>query len=365
MRLVERLRSAAEAIGARAPGYDRDATFPVEDIEDFQREGWLLATLDEDDGGVGFGFHGRAPSSFFIITEHLAMASPATAHCLQVHLNTLQMLRAFCKDDLLERFVAPTRERSRLLVGAGTEPNGAMSTLARKVEGGWIINGRKHYATNATHADWIWLWARTEDGGDCQFMVAQNSPGLKIDASNWNPMGMRACVSPMLYLDDVFVPNDCALGDSGAFLANNWLGKINLGFTANYIGAARGMYDWIVSYLRKARRPSDPLYQVMVGELNAKISAARLMFYNALELIQRDFKRGLVMSAEAKYLAMDAVHALMTTGNQVAGSTALSTTHPIERLMRDMHVHLLHKRREPVIRIVGQSLMGEPFFINT
>src|SRR5690606_27300382 len=134
--LIARIDALAEAgVARRAEGYDAAGTFPEEDFDDLHREGLLLATLPESDGGLGFGFHARDPLSFFLIIERLAKASPATAHCYQVHCNALQILRAFGSDEQVARFVRPTVERGRLLVGAGSEPGGGRhSSVAKRTE---------------------------------------------------------------------------------------------------------------------------------------------------------------------------------------------------------------------------------------
>src|SRR5579872_6098256 len=98
---------AVDGIAARAAEYDAAAAFPVRDFDDLHAAGLLLATLPEDDGGLGYGFDGD-PLSFFTIIERLAVVSPATAHCYQVHCNALQILRAYGSDEQVERFIAPT-----------------------------------------------------------------------------------------------------------------------------------------------------------------------------------------------------------------------------------------------------------------
>ena len=90
MELVERVNAVAhDGIADRASQYDRDAAFPVQDIEDLRQAGFLLCTLPEKDGGLGFGVNGSDPLSFFLIVERLAAISPATAHCFQVHCNAM------------------------------------------------------------------------------------------------------------------------------------------------------------------------------------------------------------------------------------------------------------------------------------
>lgn len=96
------------------------------------------------------------PLAFFLLIEHLAHGNPSTAHCFQVHNNVLMMVNAMASAEQRKRWLEPTIERGALLVGAGSEPHGSPPTTAKRAAGGYVLNGSKHYATNATMADWIW-----------------------------------------------------------------------------------------------------------------------------------------------------------------------------------------------------------------
>lgn len=359
-------RIAGDGIRSRADRHDAEASMPIEDIRELHADGWLTVSLDERHGGRGYGIHGRDPLCFYLITENLAKVSPATAHCVQVHNGTSQIVQAFATPEQVDLFMAPTRERGLLLVGAGSEPGGGrQGTVARRVPGGYSVTGQKHYATNAMHCEWIWLLARRDDTNqDVMLMVNSGSDGLVVDPTFWDPVGMRACVSPMLTFKDCFVPDAHVLGESGMFFQNKWLAKINMGFTANYLGTLQGMYDWLLEYLRGRPTRSDPIYLASIGELKARIDAVRLMLYTSVQRTREDMDQGLLMSNEAKWLAVDALEAMIRSGNQAAGSTGLFRKHPYQRLMRDAQVHLLHRRHHVGAQIVGRAELGEPYDLN-
>jgi len=220
------------------------AAFPVEDFNDLWKADLLLATLPEEDGGLGYGFDGTDPLSFFVMIERIAIASPATAHCFQTHNNALQILRNQGSNEQVQRFLEPTRNEGKLLVGAASEPGGGRhSSTAMPQDGGLLVNGVKHYATNATHSTWMTVHVHNPTADRMETVVVDTaSAGLQIDASVWDPGGMRACVSPLLIFKDCFVPGDCVLRNTNRFYEDKWLAKINFGFTANYLGTVQGIY---------------------------------------------------------------------------------------------------------------------------
>lgn len=365
--LIDRVsRLVHERIAPRATEYDQSFEAPVEDLRDLHREGWLLANLDKRRGGLGYGLHGDDPLSFFLIDEHLAYGNPSTAHCFQVHNNALMMIDAMATDEQIQRWLEPTIKSGALIPGAGAEPHGSPPTTAKRVPGGYLVSGTKHYATNASLAEWLWIGRVTSDSHPkpIMFMLHRDTPGLKIDADMWRPTGMHACVSPWLYLHDCFVPEKNLLGKPGQFLDENWMGKINFAFTANYLGSARAIYDWALAYVRERSASKDSYRQLRFGELKSMLDASRLILYNAVRMFKSDADGALVGAHEAKWIAKETLEKVMWSAAEMCGSTALFVKHPLERFYRDMHLHMMHGRHDIAAQIVGASELDEPYDVN-
>jgi alkylation response protein AidB-like acyl-CoA dehydrogenase len=196
------------------------------------------------------------------------------------------------------------------------------------------------------------------------FMVHRDTPGLTIDASVWQPTGMRACISPTLVLDDCFVPAEEGFGRPAEWWDGQWLAKLNLGFAANYLGSAQGMYDWLVDYVKTRNQGGDPFRQAEVGELKTLLDAARLVVYHTALLFATDMQRALRGTLEAKWLTQEVLSRIIKLGGDVAGSTALFQKYPLERYYRDMHVHMTHSRQIVSAQILGASELGADYNIN-
>ncbi|MGK2942345.1 MAG: acyl-CoA dehydrogenase family protein, partial [Immundisolibacter sp.] len=204
-------RMAEERFAPRAAKYDAEAVMPVDDLKDLHAEGMLLACADKKWGGLGYGVHQDDPMCFFLSIERIARVNPGTAHDFQVHNNCVQMICNLGRDDMIPKFLEPTRVRGKVIPGAGSEPamtaystqggqgGGGLSSTAKKVDGGYRVNGIKHYATNASYAEWLWVGLLLEGTrSDITIMIPSDSKGVTIDASVWDPIGMRACVSPVI-----------------------------------------------------------------------------------------------------------------------------------------------------------------------
>lgn len=366
--LIEQLDEiVASGIAKRAGAYDLNADFPVEDFSDLAKPNFLLATLPEKDGGLGYGFDGADPLSFFLMIERIAIANPATAHCFQTHNNAMQILRAQGTDEQVQRFLEPTRKEAKLLVGSASEPGGGRhsSTAVPAEGGGFVVNGVKHYATNATHCTWMTVHLLNTASEHIETLVINTgSEGLQIDESVWDPGGMRACVSPLLIFQDCFVPEDCLLRNSNRFYEELWLAKINFGFTANYLGILQGMYRFARDYLRERGTRNVEIFQATLGSMSARVDAARLLFYQAASLIPTDQEKAIVLSNKAKWLAVETFGQFVAEIGQLVGSTGFFRSFPLERLVRDGQVHTLHRRHHVGAMVVGQYELGLEYDLN-
>ena len=290
-KLIDRVNQLVqERIAPRAAQYDQSFEAPIEDVQDLYDEGWLLANLDKRRGGLGYGLHGDDPLSFFLIDEHLAYGNPSTAHCFQVHNNALMMIDAMAADAQIQRWIEPTVKRGALIPGAGAEP------LRKRADHGKArqrrLPGQRHKALRHQRKLGRVALDRPRRVGlafaPIMFMMHKDTPGLKIDTDAWRPTGMRACVSPWLYLDRLFCAGRKPARQPGQFLGENWMGKINFAFTANYLGSARAMYDWALNYTRERGGGKDSYRQLRFGELKSMIDASRLILYNAVRMFKPD-----------------------------------------------------------------------------
>jgi alkylation response protein AidB-like acyl-CoA dehydrogenase len=144
---------------------------------------------------------------------------------------------------------------------AGRAPFG---TTARKVEGGWRINGRKIFASLSGAANYYGVLC-TEDKGDDKpdardtlyMAVPADAPGLAV-SGDWDPLGMRGTVSRTLTFQDVFVSDDEQLMPRGVYFkgAQTWPAMF-FTIAATYMGLAAGAYDFTVQYLR-GEVPGEP-----------------------------------------------------------------------------------------------------------
>ena len=120
---------------------------------------------------------------------------------------------------------------------AGSDPAG-MKTRARKVDGGWTLNGSKMWITNSPIADVCVVWAKDDEGEIRGFILDRGMPGLSMPKIH-GKFSLRASITGEIVMDNVFVPDDNLLpnvkGLKGPF---GCLNKARYGIAWGAMGAA-------------------------------------------------------------------------------------------------------------------------------
>jgi alkylation response protein AidB-like acyl-CoA dehydrogenase len=361
----------------RAAKNDRERALPLENLADLHEAGVFNLLVSQERGGLGSDvISGSKVLPFVVAMEELARADMSTAHSYQVHNHAANILEHACRSDQIERYLQPSIEHGVPFCWVASEPGRTSNplqfdTVAQPAPGGFVVTGLKNYATNAQAADWILIHVarsdlRKQGLGDIEssqlMMIRRDSEGVEIDASWWNPTGMRACVSPKLTLNQVFVPEADLVAEPGFYVKSHFGSRFHLGIAANYLGASQSMLDFVTEYLPAHGNSNSPLTQRAVGEIARNVWAARALVRLAAYSWQH------VSVQEAELLSLAAKHQAITSADrvadlvvQVSGSTALFEGQWLERVIRDLLVLKQHAHADTSAQILGMGILGKLF----
>lgn len=223
-------RFAREVVAPVAAELDRRPDpaecFSWEIVEKGHQVGIRTATLAPEYGGAGVDSLTTA-----VIVEELARADLGVSVVFAQTLKIAQVLQAAATANQQQRFIPPYADDPRgLLAIAITEPdtssdyivpnrNKSFLTKATKVEGGWVINGQKHFISNGNRARLYLVFAQTDpekslvEGSTC-FLVERGTPGFRVGRVH-DKMGERLANNSELFFEDCFVPDADVLGEVG------------------------------------------------------------------------------------------------------------------------------------------------------
>jgi len=177
--------------------------------------------------------------------------------------------------------------------------NVVIQTEAKKVDGGWLVNGQKSFGCLSTTADYYLVTAKLEgvDGLDglALFLVDRKAEGAR-PRQEWSGLGMRASDNGGCILEDAFVPDDMALTIVGGFqratkvARGTWVGN-QVAIASIYAGNARATYEWALDRTMSMKFgdsgnsiATSPMHQVLIGEAETKLEEAHIWLRRQLDL---------------------------------------------------------------------------------
>ncbi len=367
----------------RAAEYDLEAKFPTENYQDLREAGFLGLTIPAEFGGIGASFE-----TYCKVSAELGRWCGATALTFNMHAQTMfwtgdvfdsmsgfeearevqNQRRAKLYDRVLNDgsiFAQPFSEPNSA-AAAGKAPFG---TTARKLDGGWIVNGTKHFASLSGAASYYSMVCTIEtDEGSARtknavyLCVPEDADGFEIFGP-WDPVGMRATVSRGLKMEDVFVPDDLELLPPGAYfkLALKWP---HMFFTLcpTYMGISQAAFDFTVEYLSKGMR-DIPSKQYAVAQMRLKLEQSRALFETTIaDAGFEPTKDQRLRAYAAQYTIMEHAQEICALAMRTCGGRTLLKSFPLERLYRESRCGalMLPWTAEIAENRLGQESLFEP-----
>ena len=378
-RFIDLAATLAGDFKLRAAQHDEEASFPHENYARLRESGYTNLIVPEKFGGLGATMLERLKAQ-----ERLAMGCGPTALAINMHFNVMGLLI-----DLERKFHAPNvvtmlqRIANEHLIcgGSGSEPDNAVinlrpRTTARKVPGGYAVNGRKIFGTQSIALDLFFAEATWEDAPDGEtiisfFISPRDTPGLTFK-DDWYTMGMRATASRSSELKDAFVPSDAVVltrGVSKSGRVTKVFAKAPFAIGAVYIGIAQAARDFVVDFMRD--RPRFPLKHPMshlpsvynkVGEIDLLIETARAMMWKAGAEMNLDEPVSWSRKAiAARMVAIENSVKVVDLALRAVGGASYFKRLPLERYYRDIRAGLYHPfDSDESLEFLGKSAFGLP-----
>jgi alkylation response protein AidB-like acyl-CoA dehydrogenase len=390
-----RLAAKARRLGqnvfaARAATYDREARFPVENYRDLHEAGLLGICVPKGQGGSGADFQ-----TYAIVAAEIGRYCGATALSWNMHVCSTLWSGPLVDDLDLPEDERRAHEARRAMHyarivgegaiysqpfsegGAAAAGAAAFETRAVPVEGGWIVSGKKIFASLSGHADYYGVLcteiadeARASRRNTLYLAIPAKSAGVSV-VGDWDPLGMRGTVSRTLIFNDVFVPADAALMPRGVYVqaASRWP-HMFLTLSPTYMGLAQAAYDFTVKYLRgevpgtpPVKRRQYATKQIAVAEMRIKLEAAKSLWFQAVtEAGANPSKEQVLRAYAAQYSTMESANDIARLAIRTCGGQAMLKSLPLERIYRDSRCGslMLPWTAELCLDRIGREALYEP-----
>ena len=364
-------RVAMDCLEPRAAHYDETASHPVENWCDVWKNGLLAMAVPCQYGGLGLDM-----LTYVMVIEKLAQGCANTAMTVHMHSVVQRYIDALASPQLKASLYPDVVEEGRLFGSWGSEPgrrggSGVVQTVIAPTNGGYVINGQKHFCTMAGGAHRYMVHCSMEgmDGSASVLMamVPHDTPGLSI-SGEWNTLGMRGTVSPSVSFKECYVDAEAVMGEPGLAERAGVGQGFGLGYAAVYIGAATRALDFLIDHSKTHRYAPDPhplsrslVVQRGVAEMTLALQGARMVLYHSATRWeeQKDPISRAILAARAKYLATEAALMVTSKALQLAGGRVAHRRYPLERIYRDVRTcTLMPPNADRSLEIVGKSELG-------
>jgi alkylation response protein AidB-like acyl-CoA dehydrogenase len=362
---------ARDEIATRAPQAWEEARCPTDLLREMGQLGLLGMLVPETWGGIGMSTVG-----FVAAMEQLGLADQSVAAAWQAHVTIGSLpLLLFGDDAQRERWLRPLAEGTALGAFGLTEPEAGsdargIRTRAERRDGGWVINGRKTFISNAgTDMSFgVTLLARTtapdvEPPRFASFVVEKDTPGFTM-GPKMRGIGWRGLDTRELWFDDVVVPDDHLIGDPelglSQFLRTLEVGRISI--AALSLSLTQAVLDLALAYATERTQFGQPIssfqaVQFKLADMATELEAARWLTYRAAAL--RDAGEPFLKEAAmAKLKASRLAVAAASEAVQIHGGIGYMLESPVARFYCDAKVLEIGEGTNEIQHLVIARALG-------
>ncbi|MGO4490400.1 acyl-CoA dehydrogenase family protein [Microbacterium sp. 2RAF4] len=253
--------------------------------------------------------------------------------------------------------------------GAGSDLRG-IKTNAKKVDGGYILNGAKTFISSGTTADVVVTFVKTGDGNRPDafslLLVEKGMEGFD-QGKKLSKMGFHGWDTAELSFTDVFVPDENLIsGKEGQgfiqLMLNLPLERLSIGVAA--AAAAQAALDWTIAYTKDREAFGERIADFQNTRFRlADMSATTDAMWAYIDRALRAYSQGKLSAEDAakvKFWATEREWEVLDTGVQLHGGYGYIMEYPIARAFTDARVHRIYGGTNEIMRdLVGRQIAGK------
>ncbi|MEA1071643.1 acyl-CoA dehydrogenase family protein [Sphingomonas sp. LY160] len=364
-------RFAEDRIQPIAAEIDLADRFPIELWPQMGELGLHGITVEEEWGGLGLGY-----LEHVVAQEEVARASASVGLSYGAHSNLcVNQIRRWASEEQKAKYLPKliSGEHVGALAmseaGAGSDVM-SMKLTAKKVDGGYVLNGTKFWITNAAYADTLVVYAKTGGADDkpskavTTFLIEKGMSGFSI-GQKIDKVGMRGSPTSELVFDDCFVADSQVMGPvgGGAGVLMSGLDYERTVLAGIQLGIMQACLDVVIPYVRERKQFGKPigafqLMQAKIADMYVALNSARAYVYavakncDAGRTTRFDAAGAILLASESAFkVAGEAVQAL--------GGAGYTRDWPVERFMRDAKLLDIGAGTNEIRRmLIGRELIG-------
>jgi alkylation response protein AidB-like acyl-CoA dehydrogenase len=314
---------------------------------------------------LGFGLDDVALATAVLVHEELAFGDPGAAVALAAPYDGNRALAALADDGQRARFAG---KPTAVAYSERKAPVDGFNTVAKRVDGGWALAGKKAFVVGADRAELHVVFAQLEGAhgwdGIGAFVIERGNAGLRVGDKH-ALLGLEAVAAHEIVLES------CKVADGNRLLGGGELVKrlehvfahtmvVN---AARQVGLARAAYEFALEYTQERKAFGKPVAHFQsiaftLADMAMDVDAARWMVWRAASQLDKDDWSSTVAAAAH---ANESAWRVADNGVQLLGGAGYVKDYPVEKWLRDTKALALFAPPSEVADLaLAGAVLGEP-----
>lgn len=359
--LINSLRKyCQEAIEPHMEHDDAEGKFRMEIFRGLGEYGVTGVTLPEEYGGAGLSY-----ADYCLVLEEIARFSVPYAVTVSVSSMVQTIINEYGTPEQKQKYLPALTSGEEIGAFALSESHAGsdaanLKTTAKKVDGGYLLNGTKMWITSGGIAKTYVVMARTGGEGSkgvSAFIVRDGTPGFSYGKAE-KKMGWKTSPTRELVFENCFVPEADRLLEEGRgfHVAMGGLDRGRVAIASIGVGCADRALSEAIKYSLGRQQFQKPIFdfqglQFMLSDMATETEASRLLVQSAAQSLDAGTPNSKLCSM-AKLKATDTAMKVTTDAVQVLGGVGYTSEYPVERFMRDAKVLQIVEGTNQIQRVV-------------
>ncbi|MBU8791295.1 acyl-CoA dehydrogenase family protein [Oceanobacillus caeni] len=341
---------------------------PEHIVEQSKEMGLFSLSIPEEYGGLGLDMVGKCAIYEELGKTHNGYTTLIGAHTGIGSVGIVELGTEEQKQKYLPKMASGEWIGAFALTepSAGSNAANLKTTAVRKGDK-YILNGSKHYITNAVDGHVFTVMAVTDPSkgakGITSFIVEKDFPGFKLGSVE-QKMGLRGSHSAELFFEDMEVPAENVLGEEGNGYINalKILANGRAGLAARNLGSCERLLEHCLSYASEREQFGKPILEIqsvqnMLAEISMQIEVLRSMTYRVAWMTDQN-QRVVKEAAIAKLFGSEVYNKVADLAVQIHGGIGYMKDYPIERYYRDARITKIYEGTSEIQRnIIASELI--------
>ncbi|MDP4549964.1 acyl-CoA dehydrogenase family protein [Alkalihalobacillus macyae] len=349
---------------------EKEDRIPGRIIEMSKEMGLFGLSIPEEYGGLGIGMVGKCALYEELGKTHNGYTTLIGAHTGIGSVGIVELGNEEQKNKYLPDMATGTKIGAFALTEPSAGSNASnLKTTAVKDGNKYILNGTKHYITNAIEADVFTVMASTDPSkgakGITSFIVEKSFPGFNVGAIE-EKMGLKGSHSAELVFENCEVPEENVLGEVGQGYVNalKILANGRAGLAARNLGSSQKLLDMSMKHVEERIQFGVPIIEHqavahMVAEMGVEIEALRSFTYRVAWMVDQG-EKVIKEAAMLKLYGSEVYNRVADKALQVHGGLGYVSDYPIERFFRDARITRIYEGTSEIQKnIIASQLRKE------